>query len=63
MTKRIHNAARSAWKRFVTLDRQIAHAADGFAETSLDEPRAVKAMPDYAAIKASADSGARTAGF
>lgn len=63
MGKRIHNAASSAWRRFRILDRQIARTASRYADTSLDERRAMKSAPDYSAVKAFADSGARAAGF
>ena len=63
MGKHIHNAASSAWQRFRSLDRQVARTASRFADTSLDEPRALSSAPDYHAVKASADSGARAAGF
>lgn len=63
MGKRIQNAASSAWRRFQILDRQVARTASRYAETSLDERRAMKSAPDYATVKAFADSGARAAGF
>lgn len=63
MGKRIHNAASSAWARFRQIDRQVARTASRFADTTFDDPRSLGSMRDYSALKAYADSGARSAGY